>query len=144
MTVLSSSGTFSRRMRSARSIVYFKKTSVQPAIRRKRIPTAETNLRLGKKQICDYRNDLFVFLGKTGAPEADIPHSGHVCAAEFIREPSHAIGQPASIIYLGNYTEAGSTPVVREPQIIERQAFVVSPTTPPAEPPGIVKRFLQN
>lgn len=33
---------------------------------------------------------------------------------------------PGSIIYLGNYTEAGSTPVVREPQIIERKLSGVS------------------
>lgn len=51
---------------------------------------------------------------------------------------------PASIIYLGNYTEAGSTPVVREPQIIERKLLGVSAGdgVPAAEPPEIVKRFL--
>lgn len=65
-------------------------------------------------------------------------------AAEFIRGPWHAIGWSASIIYLGNYTEAGSTPVAREPQIIERHAFAVSPTTPATEQSGIVKRFLRN
>lgn len=108
--------------------------------RRERIPAAETNLWRAKK-----RSVIIVTISpfSTARPETDIPHSGHVCAAEFIREPNHAIGRPTSIIYLGNYSEAGSTPVARGPQIIERQAFAVSPTTP-AEPLGIVKRFLRN
>ncbi|KAK1126885.1 hypothetical protein K0M31_004506 [Melipona bicolor] len=94
-----------------------------------------------RKQICGQskklRSTIIVTIssfssGSPGLRKPDIPHPGHVCAAEFIREPSHAIGPPLSIIYLGNYSEAGSTPVAREPQIIERQALAVSPTTPPS------------
>lgn len=120
-------------------------------ILRKRPWTAETysnrgNKSLpGKKPIRDYRNDLFVFLVERGGPrKPTFRTQATYVAAEFIRGPGHAIGRPASIIYLGNYTEAGSTPVAREPQIIERHAFAVSPTTPATEPSGIVKRFLRK
>lgn len=42
--------------------------------------------------------------------ECDIPHPRHVYRVEFIRERCYAIGRRESIIYLGNYSEAGSTP----------------------------------
>lgn len=79
---------------------------------RKCNPPGGTNLR-SKKRIRDYRNDLFVFsfrVDARGARRSDIPHPRHVYRVEFIRERCYAIGRWESIIYLGNYSEAGSMP----------------------------------
>lgn len=70
-----------------------------------------------------------------GARGSDIPHPRHVYRVEFIRERCYAIGRRESIIYLGNYSEAGSTPpVAREPQIIECKLSLFSAAAGRARP----------
>lgn len=76
--------------------------------------------------------------------ERRIPHPGHVYRVGFIRERSCAIGRRESIIYLGNYSEAGSTPVAREPQIIECELSLFSAVRGRAGQTGIVKFSLQS
>lgn len=92
---------------------------------------AEDKSPRGKKRIRDYRNDLFVssFGGHAkSAPGATFHIPSTYIESNLFVSGSYAIGCRESIIYLGNYSEAGSTPVARGPQIIECKLSLFSAT----------------